>query len=47
MAKDPVCNMNVDEKSAKYVSDANGTKVYLCSSACKQQFEQNPSKYGY
>ena len=47
MAKDPVCNMNVDEKNAKYVSEANGTKVYLCSSACKQQFEQNPSKYGY
>ena len=47
MAKDPVCNMNVFEKSAKYVSDANGAKVYLCSSSCKQQFEQNPSKYGY
>ena len=47
MAKDPVCNMNVDEKKAKYISEANGTKVYLCSLACKQQFEQNPSKYGY
>jgi YHS domain-containing protein len=47
MAKDPVYNMNVDENKAKYVSDANGTQVYLCSSACKQQFEQNPSKYEY
>jgi YHS domain-containing protein len=47
MAKDPVCNMNVDEKNAKYFSEANGTKVYLCSLGCKQQFDQNPSKYGY
>ncbi len=47
MAKDPVCNMTVNEKKAKYVSETNGTKVYLCSSVCKQQLEQNPSKYGY
>jgi len=40
MAKDPVCNMNVDEKSAKYISEIKGNKVYLCSSACKQQLEQ-------
>jgi YHS domain-containing protein len=47
MAKDPVCNMNVEEKTAKYTSEINGDKVYLCSPACKQQFEQNPSKYGH
>ena len=29
MAKDPVCNMNVDEKTAKHVSDINGNKVYF------------------
>jgi YHS domain-containing protein len=39
--------MNIDEKTAKYTSEINGNKVYLCSSACKQQLEQNPSKYGY
>jgi hypothetical protein len=22
-------------------------KVYLCSAACKQQFDANPRKYGY
>jgi len=44
MAKDPVCNMNVDEKT---VSEINRNQVYLCSAACKQQFEQNPGKYGY
>jgi len=47
MAKDPVCNMNVDEKKAKYTSEIDGNKIYLCSAACKQQLEQNPSKYGY
>ena len=47
MAKDPVCNMIRDEKTAKHVSEINGNKVYLCSAACKKQLEQNPSKYGY
>ena len=39
--------MNIDEKNAKYTSEINGNKVCLCSSTCKQQLEQNPSKYGY
>lgn len=47
MAKDPVCNMNVDEKNAKHVTELNGNKIYLCSLTCKQEFEKNPSKYGY
>jgi Cu+-exporting ATPase len=47
MFKDPVCNMMVDEKSAKHVSEVGGRKAYLCSAACKSQFDSNPSKYGY
>lgn len=47
MAKDHICKMNIDEKTTKYTSEINGNKIYLCSSACKQQFEQNHSKYGY
>ena len=47
MAKAPVCNMNVDEKTAKHISEINDNKAYLCSAVCKQQLEQNPSKYGY
>lgn len=47
MFKDPVCNMMVDEKSAKHVSELGGKKVYLCSSACKSTLEANPKKYGY
>ena len=47
MAKDPVCNMMVDEKKAQHISEVNGQKVYLCSAQCKSQFDQNPNKYGY
>jgi YHS domain-containing protein len=47
MAKDPVCNMMVDEKKTQHISEVNGQKVYLCSAHCKSQFDQNPSKYGY
>jgi YHS domain-containing protein len=45
MFKDPVCNMMVDEKKATRVSEVGGKKVYLCSAACKDQFDGNPGKY--
>jgi YHS domain-containing protein len=45
--KDPVCDMTVDEKKAQHVSEVNGQKIYLCSAACKSQFDQNSSKYRY
>jgi YHS domain-containing protein len=45
MFKDPVCNMMVDEKTAKHVSEAGGNRVYLCSANCKMQFDANPKKY--
>jgi len=47
MAKNPLCNMNIDGKTAKYTSKINGNKIILCSAARKQQLAQNPSKYGY
>jgi YHS domain-containing protein len=47
MFKDPVCKMMVDEKTAKHQSEVAGKKVYLCSAACKSQFDANPKKYGY
>jgi len=45
MAKDPVCNMNVDEGRAKYKSTYAGTTYYFCSVACKESFDKNPGKY--
>jgi P-type Cu+ transporter len=46
-SKDPVCGMMVDEGSAKYTSEIDGKKAYLCCASCKTEFDQNPAKYGY
>lgn len=45
MAKDPVCEMNVDEKTAKFKSDYTRKTYYFCSQACKTTFDKNPAKY--
>ncbi|HZB00190.1 MAG TPA: YHS domain-containing protein [Nitrososphaera sp.] len=45
MLKDPVCNMIVDEKTAKYVSEVEGVKTYFCSAACKSEFEEDEKDY--
>jgi YHS domain-containing protein len=47
MFEDPVCNMMVDEKKAKFISEIAGKRVYLCSAMCKSEFDSKPSKYGY
>jgi len=45
MAKDPICGMNVDEKTAKYKSEHMGKTYYFCSQMCKTTFDKNPVKY--
>ena len=45
MAKDPICDMNVDEKTAKYKSEHMGKTYYFCSQMCKTTFDKNPMKY--
>ena len=45
MAKDPVCGMMVDEKTAKFKSDFKGKAYYFCAASCKATFEKNPEKY--
>jgi YHS domain-containing protein len=45
MAKDPICGMSVDEKSAKFKSDYKGNTYYFCSQVCKTTFDKNPAKY--
>ena len=46
MQTDPVCGMQVDEKTAQAHSNYNGREVYFCSEQCKQKFESNPDQYG-
>lgn len=45
MAVDPVCRMNVDEKSAAATSEYHGRTFYFCCRACKTKFDQNPQQY--
>ncbi len=43
MAKDLICGMNVDEKTA-LKSQHNGKTYYFCSKHCKTSFDHNPAK---
>ncbi len=45
MAADPVCLMEVDEKTAKYKSEYKGRTYYFCGRLCKEEFDENPEKY--
>ncbi len=45
MAKDPVCGMIVDEKTAKYKTVHKGKTYYFCAPGCKKAFEDNPQRY--
>ena len=45
MAMDPVCGMQVDEKSAAATYDYKGKTYYFCAPGCKAAFEKEPEKY--
>ena len=45
MAKDPVCGMDVDEKTAAGKSEYKGQTYYFCSAGCKKSFDKEPEKY--
>jgi YHS domain-containing protein len=45
MAKDPVCGMMVDEKTAAGKSEYQGKTYYFCAVACKTKFDANPGSY--
>ena len=45
MAIDPVCNMEIDEKSSEYASSYQGRTYRFCSKHCKERFEENPERY--
>jgi YHS domain-containing protein len=45
LAKDPVCNMNVDEKKAAATSIYKGTTYYFCAKGCKDKFDKDPEKF--
>jgi Cu+-exporting ATPase len=45
MAIDPVCKMEVDEKTAAAISEYKGEKYYFCAVGCKKAFDADPEKY--
>ncbi len=45
MVKDPVCGMDVNERTAKFKSEYMGRTYYFCSGSCKETFDKNPAKY--
>ena len=45
MAKDPICGMEVDEKSAAATSEYRGKTYYFCAVGCKKAFDADPEKY--
>ena len=45
MAIDPICKMNVDEKTAKWKSTYNGKTYFFCAPGCKKKFDSDPEKY--
>jgi len=45
MAIDPICKMEVDENTAKFVSEYKGKKYYFCAPSCKKMFDEDPEEY--
>ena len=45
MQIDPVCGMQVDEKTAQFKTEYKGNTYYFCSPGCKKSFESEPEKY--
>lgn len=45
MARDPICGMDVDEKTARLKAEYKGKTYYFCAPACKAEFEKNPERY--
>jgi YHS domain-containing protein len=45
MVTDPVCKMQIDEKTAAGKSEYQGKTIYFCALGCKRKFDENPQKY--
>jgi YHS domain-containing protein len=45
MAIDPVCGMEVDEKTAPAKSTYQGKTYYFCAPGCKEEFDENPEGF--
>jgi YHS domain-containing protein len=45
MVKDPICDMDVDPKLAKFKTSYKDKTYFFCSEFCKKSFDKNPGNY--
>ena len=45
MTIDPVCGMDVDEKTVQFTSEHMGKTYYFCSQSCKTVFDKSPTRF--
>jgi len=45
MTKDPVCGMDIDEKTAAGTTTYKGKIYYFCNPSCKARFDKEPDQY--
>ena len=45
MKKDPVCGMEIDERTAAGRSKYRGVTYYFCAPGCMQAFDEEPEKF--
>jgi YHS domain-containing protein len=45
LAVDPVCGMNVEERTSRFKVEFGGKAYYFCSRVCQERFEADPDKY--
>ncbi len=45
LAKDPVCGMDVDPRTAEHRFDFRGRTFYFCSAGCRTKFAADPGRY--
>lgn len=45
LAIDPVCHMEVDVATARWISEHDGETYYFCSPGCKTTFDKTPAEY--
>ncbi|MEK7247701.1 MAG: YHS domain-containing protein [Chloroflexota bacterium] len=45
MARDPVCEMDIEPETAAATSEYKGRTYYFCAKGCKKEFDSSPEKY--
>ena len=45
VAIDPVCDMEVEIATARWVTEHEGKKYYFCSPGCQKSFEADPARF--